>query len=82
VTDTSAGWPALSEAVSLVSARVHRISSFGLSGDVPAEDVITALTALCAALLAVHYPGDRGAKFLRDAGAGALHPDDTGETPS
>lgn len=74
-------WPALSEAVALVSAKIHGIDSPGLSGDMPAEDVVRALTALCASLLIVHYPDDRGARFLRDAGTAALTPDTEGNEP-
>lgn len=69
-----ATWPALAEAVALVTARIHRVPSPGLSGDIPPGDVADALAALCAGLLRAHYP-DGGAGFLREAGAGALNPE-------
>lgn len=75
VTSPPRTWPALSEAVAIISAQIHGISGVGLSGDVPAGDVVTALAALAAALLTVHYPDDHGARFLRDTGASALTPE-------
>ncbi len=69
--------PALAEAVSLLSARIHGVGDFGLSGDVPPGSVMAALTILARAFLGGLGLRDDGAALLRDLGEAAVRENDS-----
>jgi hypothetical protein len=67
----------LAEAIGLLTARVHGMTSPGLSRNVAPSAVAAALALLGAAFISHLLPADRGAGLLRDFGAAAAGEDGT-----